>query len=308
MSVDSRPRADTVAGEVAAESYGLPESEAQATVGTRPRRRTLRTLRSGRGLVGLVLLGLLVVLGLAAPLLAPYGPNLQLPDANLLPPGAGHLLGTDHLNRDVLSRVLYGIRTDLLIVFVGVPIGVVVGTAAALLGTLTGPLDVGLQRVFDVLLAFPTLILAIGLTAVIGPGTGTVIAVIAIVEAPVFARLLRSSILTVQALPYVDAAETIGAGRWWVLHRHVLPNASEPLVVQIALSLSLAVFIESAMSFLGIGVRPPNPSLGGLISDGIDYADANLAFVVAPLVVVVVLVLALQLLVQSLSAARRVGR
>jgi peptide/nickel transport system permease protein len=119
--------------------------------------------------------------------------------------------------------------------------------------------------------------------------------------------MLRASILKVRAMPYVEAAETIGAGRLWVLRRHVLPNAAEPLGVQLALSLSMAVFLESAMSFLGIGVRPPAPSLGSLISDGINYADNNLAYVLGPLVVVITLVLALQLLAQGLGAARRVS-
>ncbi|MFL6065141.1 MAG: ABC transporter permease [Friedmanniella sp.] len=274
----------------------------------RPGRRWGRALAHGQGRVGLVLLGLVVLGGVFAPLLAAYPPELQLDQANLLQPSLAHPLGTDQVNRDVMSRTLYGIRADLVIVFVAVPIGALLGTAAALLGTLAGPLDVGLQRLFDLLLAFPTLIFAIGLTAVAGPGTWTVIAVIAIVETPIFARVLRSAILKVQALPYVEAAETIGAGRWWVLRRHVLPNAAEPLGVQLAVSLSLAVFVESAMSFLGIGVRPPAPSLGGLISDGIDYTDSNVAFVLGPLAVVVVLVLALQLLSRALAGARRVTR
>ena len=299
------PAATPEYGVGAADAFTQPGADGVDHVS---RRSLRRALVHGRGLVGLVLFAVIVVAGLLAPLLAPYAPNVQLQNANLLTPSAAHLFGTDEVNRDVFSRVLYGIRIDLLIVFIGVPIGALIGTVAALLGTLTSAVDVGLQRTFDVLLAFPTLILAIGLTAVKGPGTTTVIAVIAIVEAPVFARMLRSSILKVRSLPFVDAAESIGAGRWWVLRRHILPNAAEPLAVQFALSLSLAVFVESAMSFLGIGVRPPNPSLGSIISTGIDYADANVAYVLAPLVVVVVLVLALQLIVQSLGAARRVGR
>ncbi|GAA3697722.1 hypothetical protein GCM10022204_12330 [Microlunatus aurantiacus] len=272
------------------------------------RRGSRQRLLHGRGLVGLVLLGLLVALAALAPWLAPYPPNEQIAGANLLRPSADHLFGTDHVNRDVFSRTLHGIRTDLVIVFVAVPIGAVLGTLAALLGTVVGVVDVILQRAFDVVLAFPTLIFAIGLTAVIGPGSLTVIIVIAVLETPIFARLLRSSILRVRALPYVETAEAIGAGRPWVLRRHILPNAAEPLGVQLALSLSLAVFVESAMSFLGIGVRPPQPSLGSLIADGIDYVDSNVGFVLGPLVVVVILVLALQLIAQGLGAARRVAR
>ncbi|HYI58922.1 MAG TPA: ABC transporter permease [Microlunatus sp.] len=300
----------TVVVRDAAVAEGLPLS-ATAPLVPEPEqrgRRGRRSLLRGRGLIGLVLLALLVLAGLLAPLLAPYPPNEQIPGANLLRPSAAHLLGTDHVNRDVFSRTLYGIRTDLVIVFVAVPIGALLGTLAALLGTVIGAVDIALQRAFDVVLAFPTLIFAIGLTAVIGPGATTVIIVIAVLETPIFARLLRSSILKVRALPYVETAEAIGARRTWVLRRHILPNAAEPVGVQLALSLSLAVFVESAMSFLGIGVRPPQPSLGSLIADGIDYVDSNLAFVLGPLVVVVILVLSLQLIAQGLGAARRVTR
>ena len=220
----------TVVVRDAAVAEGLPLS-ATAPLVPEPEqrgRRGRRSLLRGRGLIGLVLLALLVLAGLLAPLLAPYPPNEQIPGANLLRPSAAHLFGTDHVNRDVFSRTLYGIRTDLVIVFVAVPIGALLGTLAALLGTVVGAVDVALQRAFDVVLAFPTLIFAIGLTAVIGPGATTVIVVIAVLETPIFARLLRSSILKVRALPYVEAAEAIGARRSWVLRRHILPNAAEP--------------------------------------------------------------------------------
>jgi peptide/nickel transport system permease protein len=271
------------------------------------RRSPFAGLLRDRGLIGLVLLAMLIIAGAAAPLLAPFPPNLQLDDANLLGPSSTHLLGTDYVNRDVFSRTLYGLRTDLIIVFIAVPIGAVLGTLLALAGTVSATVDVALQRMFDVVLAFPALILAIGLTAVTGTGIGTVILVIAIVETPIFGRMLRSSMLRVLSLPYVEAAQTIGAGRLWVLRRHVLPNAAEPIGVQLAVSLSVAVFVESAMSFLGIGVQPPNPSLGSLISDGINYADNNVGYVLGPLLVVIILVLALQLLAQALGSARRIG-
>lgn len=252
-----------------------------------------------RGIVGLALVSVVVLLGLLAPLLAPYDPLAQITGANLLTPSTTHPLGTDHVNRDIWSRLLFGIRTDLVILALGVPIGALIGTLSALLGTLHPAIDLALQRMFDVLLSFPTLILAIGLVAVLGSGIPAVVAVIAIVETPVFGRMIRSRILTVTALPYVDAAVAMGAGRGWILAKHVLPNSTAPLGVQLALSFSLAVFVEGAMSFLGIGVRPPQPSLGNLISDGIRYADSNAAYVVGPLLVVVALALGLQLVAQA---------
>jgi len=303
---DSTVASPTSTAETSAET-GIPVIAGADPAAGSNRRSPLSGLLRGRGLIGLVLLALVIMAGMAAPLLAPYPPNLQLDDANLLQPSLHHLLGTDYVNRDVLSRTLYGLRTDLIIVFVAVPIGALLGTVLALAGTFNDAVDVALQRALDIVLAFPALILAIGLAAVTGTGIQTVIAVIAIVETPVFGRMLRSSIMRVRSLPFVEAAETIGAGRIWILRRHVLPNAAEPIGVQLAVSLSVAVFVESAMSFLGIGVQPPAPSLGSLISDGINYADNNVAFVLGPLAVVIILVLSLQLLAQALGSARRIS-
>ena len=250
---------------------GLPG----AGVALAPRRRRRRALLHGRGLVGLVLVGIVFLLGVAAPLLAPYGPNVQIPNANLLSASGAHLFGTDQVDRDVFSRVLYGIRVDVLVVFVAVPIGALVGSLAGILATMVRPADVAVQRLFDVILAFPPIIFAIGLTAVIGTGIVPIVAVVIAVEIPVFGRLLRSSVLKVRELPFVEAAEAIGSSRWWIMRRHVLPNAAEPLFVQLALSMSVAIFLESAMSFLGIGVRPPQPSLGNIIADSIDNLDVE---------------------------------
>jgi peptide/nickel transport system permease protein len=262
-------------------------------------------LLHGRGLVGVVLVGVVVLVGLAAPLLAPYTPTVQLPGANLLGPGAAHWLGTDEVNRDVLSRVLYGIRVNLLVIVVAVPIGAVLGSLAGLATSLSAAADVLTQRLFDILLAFPVLILGITVAAVIGPGTTTVITVIAVAEIPIFGRMLRSTALRVREMPYVEAAAVIGAGRWWILRRHVLPNSAEPLGVQLALSMSLAVFVESAMSFIGIGVRPPEPSLGSIIADSVANLDVNPAMALGPLTVVVALVLGFLLIAQALGAHRR---
>jgi peptide/nickel transport system permease protein len=269
-----------------------------------PRRSVLRGVVRGRGLVGLVLVGLVLLAGALAPLLAPYGPTEQIPGANLLGPSAAHLFGTDEVNRDIVSRTLYGIRADLVVVFVAVPLGALVGALVGLVSTLSRVADVVAQRVFDVVLAFPVLILAILLTAIRGPGLMTITFVIVVAEIPVFGRLVRSAVLTVREMPYVEASQVIGAGRGWVLRRHVLPNVLEPVIVQLALSMSVAVFVEGAMSFLGIGVRPPAPSLGSLVRDGTRNMYEAPFFAIGPLVVVVALVLGFLLVAQSLSRAR----
>lgn len=262
-------------------------------------------LTRGQGLVGLIIIAVIAVAGIFAPLIAPYDPLQQISGANLLSPNADHWLGTDQVNRDVFSRVLYGIRVNLLIAFVAVPIGAVIGGLIGLVSTLHPAADTAAQRVFDVVLAFPALILAITLAAIIGPGAFTVGVVIVLAELPIFGRLIRTSVLKVREQPFVEAAEVIGAGRLWILRTHVLPNSLEPIGVQVALSLSLAVFVESAMSFIGIGVRPPEPSLGSIISDSIPNLDINAAFAVGPLVVVAGLVLGFLLIAQGIGRERR---
>lgn len=283
----------------------LPDGDPETAA--RPRRRSpiLHAITHGRGLVGLVLVGVVFLAGLLAPLLAPFDPLAQLRDANLLGPSAGHLFGTDEVNRDVLSRVLYGIRVDVIVVFVAVPVGALIGSAFGVLASLVRPTDVAVQRLFDVLLAFPPVILAIGVTAVTGTGLFPVLLVVTFVEIPVFGRLVRSSILKVRELPFVQSAEVIGASPWSIMRRHILPNAAEPLVVQLALSMSVAIFLESAMSFIGIGVRPPSPSLGNIIAGAVNYLDTNPMYAVGPLLVVTALVLGFQLVAQSIGAHRR---
>lgn len=262
-------------------------------------------LTRGRGVVGLVLVLVVVLAGLLAPVLAPYGPTQQVPGANLVGPSATHWLGTDEVNRDVFSRLLFGIRVDLVVVFLAVPLGAALGTAVGVLTTLNGIADTVAQRVFDVLLAFPVLILGIGVTAAMGPGVRTIVVVIVLAEIPIFGRLVRTSLLTIRELPYVESAQVMGAGSWWLIRKHLLPNSLEPLTVQLGISMSVAVFIEGALSFLGLGVRPPSPSLGSLIRDGIRNVWEAPYFVVGPLLVVSMLVLGFLLIAQSVSARRR---
>lgn len=262
-------------------------------------------LLSGRGLAGVILVAIVILAGVSAPLLAPYGATEQLRDGNLLGVGSAHLLGTDEASRDVFSRLLYGIRVDLLIVFIAVPIGAAIGSLIGLTASMWDVGDVLAQRTFDLILAFPALILAILLTTIIGPGVITISVVIVVAEIPVFGRLVCTSVRSVRALPYVEAATVVGAGRWWILRRHILPNSLEPLTVQLAMSMSVAVFVEGAMSFLGIGVRPPTPSLGSLINSGMQNIYVAKAPVIGPLVVVVMLVLGFLLISQSLSRAGR---
>ncbi|MFE3254743.1 ABC transporter permease [Nocardia sp. NPDC059091] len=270
-----------------------------------PGRPLLRALTRGQGLAGVLLIALIAVAALGAGLLTKYDPLEQIPGANLLGPSGDHWLGTDELNRDVFTRTLYGIRMDLLIAFLAVPAGAVLGSIIGLAATVNPVADVLAQRVFDLILAFPALIFAIALTAVTGPGAHAVVIVIIAAELPIFGRQIRTAVLAVREQPYVEAAAVIGASTGWTLRKHVLPNVIEPLAVQLALSLSLAVFVDSAMSFIGIGVRPPDPSLGSIIAESTRNLDANPAMAVGPLLVVSALTLGFLLIAQALGRARR---
>lgn len=279
------------------------------TVDLEPARKPLwrRALGSGQGLAGVALIAVIAALGLVGPLLSHYDPLVQIPNANLLGPSADHWLGTDELNRDVFTRTLDGIRIDLLIVFVATPLGALIGGVIGLAASVHPIADVVAQRVFDLILAFPALIFAIALSAVTGPGIHAVIVVIIAAEIPLFGRHIRTAVLQVREHAYVEAAEVIGASTWWTLRRHILPNVLEPLSVQLALSMSIAVFIEGAMSFIGIGVRPPDPSLGSILDESIANLDANWAMAAGPLLVVTGLTLGFLLIAQALGRARRIG-
>ncbi|MFJ6214225.1 ABC transporter permease [Streptomyces sp. NPDC092296] len=270
----------------------------------RARHAYLDGLLTPRGLTGLALVGAIVLAGLLAPLLTSADPLAQGPDA-LAAPGGAHLLGTDDLGRDLLSRVLYGIRTDLVIAAAAVPVGAAAGCALAVAATTSRAADVVVQRAFDLILAFPGLILALAVTAILGAGTAPVVIVIALAEIPGFGRMLRSGILVQREREYALAARVGGASRLRVLVRHVLPNSADPLVVQLAVSLSIAVFIEGGMSFLGVGVRPPAPSLGGILSQAMPYLEQDPAFAAVPLVAITGLVLGLTFLAESLNRGNR---
>ncbi|MFC9802767.1 ABC transporter permease [Streptomyces bacillaris] len=258
-------------------------------------------LSTARARTGLVLVGAVVLAGLLAPLLAGHGPTDQsaLSLAGVGTPG--HPLGTDDLGRDLLSRVLYGIRADLGIIAIAVPVGAALGCLFALAAAAHPVLDTVVQRIFDLVLAFPGLILALAVTAILGPGRLPVVLVIALAEIPAFGRLLRGGILVQREREYVTAGRVGGSSGPRVLVRHILPNAADPLIVQIAVSLTVAVFIEGAMSFLGVGVRPPEPTLGSVLSQSMPYLAQAPHFAAGPLITVTALVLGLSLIAEALN-------
>jgi peptide/nickel transport system permease protein len=260
----------------------------------------LRGLRTPSALIGLTLVLVIYAAGLFAPWIAPYAPNAQGPDA-FLPPSVAHWLGTDEFGRDLFSRVLYGIRQDLIVSIVAVPIGAVVGTILGTLSTTSKWLESVIQRIFDVSLAFTSLVMGVTVAAIIGPGLPAVLLTVSLINVPLFGRLAHNVVRGLRSRDYVTAARIVGAPPLRVLFRHILPNSLDSLIVQAALSLSLAVFIEGAMSFVGIGIRPPDPSLGSLLRNSINFLSRAPMYAIAPMVVVTALVLAFNMVGDGLN-------
>ncbi|WP_431874579.1 ABC transporter permease [Micromonospora marina] len=233
-------------------------------------RRVLSALRRDPLAVGgTIVLALLVVVGVAGPWLAPAGVNDVDVDQMLRPPSGAHPFGTDELGRDVLSRVLVAARVSLQVGAVSVGIALVAGVTLGLLaGYYRGWLDSVLMRCMDVLFAFPVLLLAVAIVAVLGPGLLTAMVAIGVVYTPIFARITRAGVLSVREQVFVRAAVSIGASDLRIMRRHVLPNIAAPLIVQTSLSLAFAILSEAALSFLGLGIQPPAPAWGRMLFDG----------------------------------------
>ena len=213
-----------------------------------------------------------VALALAAPLVSPHDPYSMDMLARLKGPSASHWLGTDQLGRDTLARILWGYQTSLAVCLTAVTLALLVGGFVGLVAAYyRGWLDRIAMRVMDVLFAFPVMLLAIGIIAVLGPEMLSTILAIAVVYSPIFARLIRGPALVVCESEYVMGARAIGASDLRILFSHVLPNLASVILVQTSLLLSAAILVEASLSFLGLGVRPPTPSLGLMLSEGRNF-------------------------------------
>jgi peptide/nickel transport system permease protein len=223
-------------------------------------------------LVGSGIVIFMILMAIFAPFLAPYDPNLPHLEDKLTPPNASYLLGTDQFGRDILSRIMFGARVSLVVGAGGTGlaffIGMILGAVAGFLG---GLWDEGIMRVMDLIMAFPYIVLAIALVVLIGTGMENLILVIGILRVPQFARVLRSRVLSVREEEFVIAAEAVGQRPFHILFRHVLPNSLGPVLVLASLSVATAISAESALSFLGVGIQPPQASWGTMLADGRNY-------------------------------------
>src|SRR5512138_202055 len=255
-------------------------ADADASALTAPRSSRARRTR-WMALAGGVFVLVLVAVAVAAPLIAPYDPVRQSLRGRLSAPtlvgtdGKAHLLGTDHLGRDVLSRAIYGARVSLLVGLAAVVVGGIVGAGLGLLaGFRGGWTDSVIMTLADAQLAFPFILLAIGIIAVLGPSFPTLIVVIGLSGWVTYARVLRSQVLVLRSREFVDAIHALGGSVARVIVRHVLPNVLSSLVVIATLELARAIVLEATLSFLGLGVQPPTPSWGGMVHEGREYLDS----------------------------------
>ncbi len=229
-------------------------------------------LRSPLTVIGLVFLILFGLSALFAPLLPLPDPTDQVLTARLKPPSPAHLLGTDQLGRDILSRMVFGGRLSLtvgltVVVFAGL-VGVLVGLVSGYFG---GLLEEVLMRITDIFFAFPSLILAMAIAGALGPGLNNAMIAIAAVTWPIYARLVRAQVLSLKQQEFVEAAVALGAPTWRILFRHILPNSLAPILVQISFNMGSAILTAAGLSFIGFGAQPPTPEWGVMISEGRQY-------------------------------------
>jgi len=228
-----------------------------------------RLLRNKLAIAGMVILGIFLLCALFAPLLSPYDPTGQELKIRRQPPSSGHILGLDDLGRDILSRIIYGSRLSLRVGVLSVSFAIVIGTLlGAASGYWGGWADNVVMRFMDIMLAFPALLLAIAIVAILGPGLMNMLVAIAIVSIPTYARLVRAQVLSAKEQDYVLAARAIGVGSVRMLFQSILPNCITPIIVQGTLGIATAILDAAGLSFLGLGAQPPTPEWGAMLGEG----------------------------------------
>lgn len=267
--------------------------------------RILKRLRRHRlAMLGLGFLILLLLCAIAADVVSPYKPLEQAMQVRLRPPSAQHWLGTDDFGRDILTRIIYGARISLQVGFVAVGLAGSIGILLGLLsGYFGGWMDSVIMRCMDVLLAFPAILLAVVIMALLGPSTTNVMIAIGIAYIPVFARVVRGTVLTVKPNEYVQAARAAGASEVRMLVHHIVPGTVGPIIVQVSLALAYAILAEAALSFLGLGTQPPTPTWGSMLSFGRQFIREAPWFTLFPGIAIFFTVLGLNLLGDGLSDA-----
>jgi len=263
-----------------------------------------RLARNELTVAGAIILAVVMIAAIFAPYLSPHDPLGMSPSQLLQPPSREYLMGTDELGRDVLSRVIWGARISLYVGVVSVTMAVLIGVTLGLLaGYHGGLLDDAINRVLDVVFAFPTILLALGIVGMLGSSLTNSMIAIGLIYTPVYARLARGTTLAVKQREFVEAAIVSGARSARIIVRHILPNVMAPLIIQTSLSLSLAILAEASLSFLGLGTQPPDPSWGTMVNAGQALIELSPWPVVFPGLAIMLAVLAFNLIGDGLRDA-----
>ncbi len=281
---------------------------AMEPAGARQQRRRFRLIKAvlskPSGLFGFAVVALITLAAVLAPWLAPCGPDTQFAGLRLAAATAGHPLGTDELSRDLISRVLFGARISLLVGFASVAAGAGLGIIVGLISGMGSRIvDTLLMRACDILLAYPGILLGVITVAILGPGLTQICIAVAFVNLPLFARLMRASVLRERELDYVNAAVVQGSGLWRIMLRHVMPNSIGGVITQLASAAGHGVLLEASLSFIGLGIRPPAASWGTMLSSSRDYLTAAPLYAVVPGLLLMLLVLGLNLLGDAMHKA-----
>jgi peptide/nickel transport system permease protein len=277
----------------------IPQEETRRPVNA-TMSRYLQAFRTPKGLLAGVIIVALTIIAILAPFIFPGGYDVQSRFA-LQAPSAAHPFGTDEIGRDILVRSVYGLRTDLSLVYVALPLAMVIGTLIGLIGFVSPVIGMVVQRLIAVILGFPGLILGISIVLVVGAGWTALLIAMIILGLPAFARLARSSLLSLQQREYVIAAQTLGIGRTTIMLRHIMPNAMDAIIVYCALFVVHAIFLESSLSIVGLGIQPPEPSLGSLLNLGMRYIQQSPTYILGPIAVLLLLALAFSMLSDALN-------
>lgn len=273
------------------------------------RRAFWSIFRSPSALISLIVLMILAICAIFAPLLAPFDPLKTDLSNKLAGPDGQHVFGTDELGRDILSRILFGLRYSLGIAIIVIIIAAIVGTLFGLLAAYYGGIvDLVMMRIVDIMLAFPSIILSLVIVGLFGGGAFNLILALAATQWPSYSRLVRSTVLSLKTTGYVENAKVLRAPTHWIIGRHILPNAQGPIIVLIALDIGHTILFAAAISFLGLGIQPPTPELGLMIRSGVRYLTTAPHVALFPGLFLSIIVLAFNFLSDWIKECLHIGR
>lgn len=263
-----------------------------------------RLKRSKMAIIGLIILSFIIIIAIGADYIAPYGFDEQDLMNAFQSPSSDHWFGTDEFGRDIFSRVIYGSRVSLSVGFIAVGIALIIGGfLGALAGYYGGKIDNIIMRVMDILLAIPSMLLAISIVASLGPGLTNLMIAVGISSIPTYARIVRASVMSIKGMEFIEAAETAGSSDLRIIFKHIIPNSLAPVIIQATLGVAGAMLTAAGMSFIGLGIQPPNPEWGAMLSGGRAYIRDYSYMTMFPGLAIMITILALNLLGDGLRDA-----